>query len=96
MSAAGLNVVVTFTNTVRRDCFDVTIIDDKLVEQNENFQLELQFLTGFNQSGVILEPSRASITIVDDGNYLVIYSLSKSTQKSLWALFIINFVTQML
>ena len=67
LSAAGLSVVVTFTNTQRRNCFDVTITDDRLVEQNENFQLELRFIPGFNQSGVILQPTRASVTIVDDG-----------------------------
>ena len=67
LSAARLSVVVTFTDTQRRDCFDVSIRDDKLVEQNENFQLELRSLSGSTQSGVVLQPNRASVTIVDDG-----------------------------
>ena len=70
LSAAVLSVVVTFTGTERRDCFDVTITNDKLVEQNENFQLELRSLPGSTQSGVVFQPNRASVTIVDDGKYL--------------------------
>ena len=58
---------MTFNNGRRRDCFDVTITNDKTVEQNENFRLELRFITGISQSGVVLRPNMATVTILDDG-----------------------------
>ena len=70
--AAALDVAIRFNDTQRRDCFHVTIANDKLVEQNENFELELRLLSGSTQSGVVFQPlaNRAIITIVDDGKFL--------------------------
>ena len=67
ISAQFLNVALAFDDSKRRDCFEVQIVNDKLVENMEDFNLELRFIGQVNQSGVVLQPNIATITIVDDG-----------------------------
>jgi hypothetical protein len=62
-------VVLTFDDSRRRDCFDVQLVDDNLVENVEDFDLELRFIGQVNQSGVVLQPNTATVTIIDDGIY---------------------------
>ena len=67
ISAELLTVALTFDNSRRRDCFEVQIVDDSLVENLEDFELELRFIGQANQSGVVLQPSTTTVTILDDG-----------------------------
>ena len=73
ISADVLDVVITFNDRQRRDCFEVKIVDDKMVENTENFNLELKFIGQINQSGVVFQPNMAIIrsTIIDDGKCFI-------------------------
>ena len=70
LSAEVLDVVLTFDDGQRRGCFEVQIVNDNVVENVETFYVELKFIRQFNQSGVVLQPNMANITIIDDGKYL--------------------------
>ena len=43
------------------------IVNDNLMENVEDFDLQLRFIGQVNQSGVVLQPNKATITIFDDG-----------------------------
>lgn len=40
------------------------------MENREDFDLELRFIGQVNQSGVVLQPNKATVTIIDDGKPL--------------------------
>ena len=50
----------------RRECFNVTITDDDLVENTESFALLLQEDIFESQTGATINPNRAVIYIDDD------------------------------
>ena len=50
----------------RRECFDVSITNDNLVENTESFSLFLQEDTFTSQTGAIINPNRVSVFILDD------------------------------
>ena len=59
------DVVLTFNNDVRRQSFNVTIIDDSLFEPTEEeFTLKLVLMQSL--PNVEIDPESADITIVDD------------------------------
>ena len=67
--AEFFDVILTFSDTNRRESFPVVIIDDPLFELDvENFTLELRF-DPFGQppSNVILSPSISVINTLDFG-----------------------------
>ena len=66
--AGNFDVFLTFDNENRRAMFSVQISDDNLLEDIEDFNLELRF-DPFLQappSGVILDPDVATVYIQDD------------------------------
>lgn len=73
INAELLNVALEFDDSRRRDCFEVQIVDDNLVENMEDFDLELRFIGQVDQSGVVLQPNTATVTIIDDGIAKLLY-----------------------
>ena len=67
INAELLNVALEFDDGRRRNCFEVQIVNDNLVENMEDFDLELRFIGQLDQSGVVLQPNIATVTIIDDG-----------------------------
>ena len=66
-SAEAFDVFLAFEDDTRRQSFDVTIIDDELFENTEDFDLELRFDPFVRPpSGVILRPNVSTICILDD------------------------------
>ena len=68
ISAATLQVFLTFDNDNRRQSFDVAILDDNSMEDRETFSLELRF-DPFEippPSNVILTPNVSVVTILDN------------------------------
>ena len=61
-------MVLSFDDANRRMSFDVTIIEDELLEYTEDFDLELRFDPFLAQppSGVVLCPNVSIINILDD------------------------------
>ncbi len=53
---------LTFTPTVVRACFNVTSLEDDLLEADEDFNLNL----GTADENVILDPEMAVVTIAND------------------------------
>ena len=73
ISAATLDVFLTFNNTHRQQSFNVTIVDDSLFELDvENFTLELRFNPFVTlPSNAVLHPNVSTIQILDrDGKIL--------------------------
>jgi uncharacterized delta-60 repeat protein len=72
-AAAGVNYINTngtlvFTNGVTSQSFQVALIDNSLIQPNLTAQLQLINPT----NGVLVSPSQATLTIVDnDGSYVV-------------------------
>ena len=50
----------------RRECFDVAITDDDLLEDTKSFSLLLQEDTFASQTGAIISPNLTEIFILDD------------------------------
>ena len=66
--AENFDVFLTFNDGNRRASFSVQIFDDNILEDIEDFDLELRF-DPFAPipSGVILDPAVATVFILDDG-----------------------------
>ena len=65
-----------------RECFNVTITDDDLLENTESFSLLLQEDTLTSQTGTIISPNLTEIFILDDNGILKYYfsKFSKSQE----------------
>ena len=59
-----------YVSTTRQASVTVPIIDDALLELNETFQAEIEFIRNEDSNCVVLQPSIADITIVDDDGCL--------------------------
>lgn len=58
---------VRLNSSIRRDCFSVMVTDDDLNEEVESFSLVLELDdTVMDQSGIMIEPNRTEIFIIDD------------------------------
>lgn len=57
---------LTFTDAHRHRCFNVTIIDDDISEQIENFYVQLVANSPSRSLAVDLLPGNATVHIVDD------------------------------
>ena len=69
LSASSFDVILLFNDENRRLSFQVTIVDDDLLESIECFILELRFDPfRATPSGVILSPNVSIVYIVDDDN----------------------------
>ena len=55
-----------FSDTTRRQCFSVEIIDDMIRENNENFFLDLTTRPGEMLDRVTINPDEAEVTINED------------------------------
>ena len=59
-----------FSNTVRRLSFNVSIVDDMIPENNEDFTASLTLALAGLGNRVTVDPDLATVTIEDDdGNY---------------------------
>ena len=62
-----LSVDLTFNSLVKRIDFNVTILDDDIVEETELFSGQLAIVTmGPNAPDVLLSPQTAQISILDE------------------------------
>ena len=61
-----LSILSVFTDDHRRRCFNVTIIDDNVSEQIENFHVQLVADSPSSSLSVNLLPDSATVYIVDD------------------------------
>ena len=68
ITAASLDVVLTFNDTNRQQSFSVTIFDDSAIELDiEDFMLELRFDPFITPpSNIIFHPNVSTIEILDD------------------------------
>ena len=67
INVQNFDVLLQFNDATRRMSFEVTIIDDNLVETVEDFNLELRYDPFFAvPSGVVLSPNVSSVYILDD------------------------------
>lgn len=60
------SVQLSFTDDHRRRCFNVTIIDDNVSEQIENFHVQLLADSPSSSLSVDLLPNNSTVYIVDD------------------------------
>ena len=60
----GGNSFFRYDSCQQKDCFDITIVNDNEVEDNETFTVTLEFNIG-SGSAVKLEGNTAEITIID-------------------------------
>ena len=60
------SIQLNFTDDHRRQCFNMTIIDDNVSEQIENFHVQLVADSPSSSLSVDLLPSNATVYIVDD------------------------------
>ena len=67
---AFLSILLVFPSSPgsgpRRECFDVSIANDNLVENTESFSLLLQEDIFSQQTGATINPNQASVFILDD------------------------------
>ena len=78
ISALNLNVLLTFDDANRQRSFDVTIIDDTIVERDESFTLELRFdpFAFDSPSNIVLSPNTTTVNITDiEGIILLLLTL---------------------
>ena len=61
----GGNSFFRYDSCEKKDCFDITIVDDVYVEDAETFTVTLEFNIG-RGSAVKLEGDTAQITILDE------------------------------
>ena len=54
-----------FNTTVRRQCFNVTIRDDSVPENDETFTVTIEHDTDAPSPSITVEPNLVTITIVD-------------------------------
>ena len=67
------NVLPVFDNNNRRRCFNINILEDNLLEDNEMFRA---FLTLVSGSDVTVDPAEATVTITDvDRKCIIIPSI---------------------
>ena len=68
ITAASLDVILTFNDTNRQQSFSMTIFDDSAFELDvEDFMLELRFDPLITPpSNIILHPNVSTIEILDD------------------------------
>ena len=58
---------LTFTNTQTRACFNISIVNDQLVEGRETFFVSLRLSEASGGDQVLLgKPNTTTVTIVDD------------------------------
>ena len=69
--AENFDVFLTFNDQNRRARFSVQISDDNILEDIEDFDIELRFdpFLLAPPSGVMLDPGVATVFILDDGIY---------------------------
>ena len=61
-----------FGNNNRRQCFNVSILNDNVAETPENFMVNVQFCPGQPQpERVDIDPSSGTTTIIDDEGELL-------------------------
>ena len=78
ISALNLDVFLTFDDANRQRSFDVTIIDDTIVERDESFTLELIFdsFVSDSPSNIVLSPNTTTVNITDiEGIILLLLTL---------------------
>ena len=56
--------ILTFNTATSGACFVTSTEDDGLLEENEKYIIILTLIS--NQSGVIFDPTKATVTIIDD------------------------------
>ena len=76
LSAFGTNplAIAQFGDSLRRFCFDVTIIDDTQFELSETFNVTIELSFDSPTSGIVVDPAEAVITILDDDGKSTVYS----------------------
>lgn len=56
----------TFGNSIRRQCFNVNILNDTQSENPEYFMIQVQFCHGETFERVDIDPSTGTTTVMDD------------------------------
>ena len=69
-SPAVLTLTFNSTNLLQPQCFDITIINDTLVEVEEMFTVALSLLNN-TRGQVLLQNSSASVSIADNDGKLI-------------------------
>ena len=59
-----------FGNSIRRQCFNVNILNDTQSENSEYFMIQVQFCHGETFERVDIDPSSGTTTIMDDDSEL--------------------------
>jgi len=63
-----------FNNDNRSHCFIITITNDNIYENNEDFFVELSLTPGSSEASVSIQPDEATVRIVDsDSEYTYIF-----------------------
>lgn len=60
------DVLDEFSDTVRRNCFDVDISDDSIFEDAERFTVSLAMPSGQDIAQLRIDPELATVEIIDD------------------------------
>ena len=73
--ALNLDVFLTFNDANRQRSFNVTIIDDPILELGESFTLELRFDPSASESpsNVILSPNTTTAEVTDNEGIILLY-----------------------
>ncbi len=75
------DVFITLSGSQRRGCFEVSIVDDIIVEEIESFKLSLSldvFVPQGVQDQVTLDPSEVYVNIISDDGELCCVSQARS------------------
>ena len=62
-----------FGNSIRRQCFNVNILNDTQLENPEFFMIQVQFCRGETFQRVDIDPSSGTTTIIDDEGELYVH-----------------------
>ena len=66
LSSSSFSVQLIFTDDYRHRCFNVTIVDDSISEQIENFHVQLVADSPSSSLSIDLLPRNATVHIMDD------------------------------
>ena len=87
---AFLSITVVFPSSPRsptagprRECFDVAITDDDILENTESFSLLLQEDKFGQQTGATINPNQTEIFILDDDGNVPIFQILDNDSKSI-------------
>ena len=66
MDYGELSTILSFPTCGTRQCVNVTIVNDDVLESVESFDVTLERTPGLNM-GITLDPVNGMISIIDDG-----------------------------